>query len=180
MRALDQESFRVLCEKATEIGYAINRVVFKGFSTTDLLRAATDVSVEEKTKLRVQASAEHERQKRLDFQMEKREARSRKQMSLDVEDADRRREAVERDHEQRLRQEKELCQLRLELMETEQRQALDRLQRLKVLDVDITRVLVAEQRGVSVPAEQYVTPSPKVKEPAEKENPQPPSNIAKD
>jgi hypothetical protein len=52
-------------------------VVFRGFSTSDALRDITDLSVEERIKLKVQTTTEQERQKKLDFQRAKREDRAR-------------------------------------------------------------------------------------------------------
>jgi hypothetical protein len=52
-------------------------VVFRGFSTSDALRDITDLSVEERIKLKVQTTTEQERQKKLDFQLAKREDRAR-------------------------------------------------------------------------------------------------------
>lgn len=66
-------------------------------------------------------------------------------MALDVEDADRRREAEEKDHEQRVRHEKEFCRLRLDFVDEEQKKDMDRLQKLKSMGVDLTKVLVSER-----------------------------------
>jgi hypothetical protein len=48
---------------------------------------------------------------------------------------------------QHLRHEKELYDVRLRCMEQEQMQTIKRLEGLKGLDIDLTRVLIAEQRA---------------------------------
>ena len=64
-------TFGSLCSRADTIGYKINKVVFRGFHSSDALQAMHDKAIQERTRLKLEADTEEHRQSTLDMRLGK-------------------------------------------------------------------------------------------------------------
>merc|ERR1719264_2491359 len=58
-------TFGSLCSRAETIGYKINKVVFRGFHSSDALQAMHDKAIQERTRLKLEGDTEEHRQRTL-------------------------------------------------------------------------------------------------------------------
>ena len=64
-------TFGSLCSRAETIGYKINKVVFRGFHSSDALQAMHDKAIQERTRLKLEGDTEEHRQRTLDMRLGK-------------------------------------------------------------------------------------------------------------
>jgi len=79
------KTFSQLTARAESIGYKINKVVFRGFHSSNALQEMHDRAIHERTRLRLEAETETHRQKTLDLQLEKEEERGIRERELEKE-----------------------------------------------------------------------------------------------
>jgi len=147
-------TFKQLQTRSQNIGYKILKVVFRGFHSSDSLQQMHDQAIQERTKLRLEADTELQRQRHLDLQLDKEEERSVRQRDLQKQQDEHRREMEQVNHAQEIDQEskKEEAKIEtrkkmLELEKLTNQEELDKLDKMKEMGVDLTKVLVAECRN---------------------------------
>ena len=118
----DLETFEQLRDRAEMIGYKINKVVFRGFHSSDALQNMHDKAIQERTRLRLEADTEDHRQRTLDLQLVKEEERSVKERELEKE---------REEHERMMEREKHMEQLRRETERAEHAQELQEMSLVK-------------------------------------------------
>eukprot|EP00095_Tigriopus_kingsejongensis_P001173 maker-scaffold415_size178368-snap-gene-0.32 protein:Tk01173 transcript:maker-scaffold415_size178368-snap-gene-0.32-mRNA-1 annotation:"hypothetical protein CAOG_00454" len=138
------DTFKHLCSRSKNIGYQVNKVVFRGFHSTDALQSMHDQAIQERTKMKLSTNTEYQRQKHLDFQLEKQAERAVEQRKLDKSNLNHEEFLTEQTHKQELslsfqRAEHES---KIRLMKTEHE--LWRLKEMAALKIDLTKVLVAQ------------------------------------
>eukprot|EP00092_Neocalanus_flemingeri_P034751 GFUD01037819.1.p1 GENE.GFUD01037819.1~~GFUD01037819.1.p1 ORF type:complete len:472 (+),score=167.86 GFUD01037819.1:62-1477(+) len=124
-------TFKQLSSRALNIGYRINKVVFRGFHSSDALQNMHDKAIHERTRLRLEADTEDHRQRTLDLQLVKEEERSAKQRELEREKEDHKRSLEREEHTEKLRldaavEEHKQKQLDMQLMKEAERSARQR------------------------------------------------------
>ena len=87
-----QSTFKQLVSRSEVIGYRINKVVFRGFHSSDALQQMHDRSIQERTRLRLETDTEVQRQRHLDLKLEKEEERSQRQCQLELKQLNHRQE----------------------------------------------------------------------------------------
>ena len=105
-------TFASLCSRADSIGYKINKVVFRGFHSSDALQAMHDKAIQERTRLRLDADTEEHRQRTLDMQLTKEEERSVRTRELEKEREEHKRSMAREAHSEALRLEAEAAEQR--------------------------------------------------------------------
>ena len=162
-------TFSSLCSRATTIGYKVNKVVFRGFHSSDALQAMHDSAIQDRTRLRLEADTEEHKQRTLDLQLVKKEERSAKERELEQEREGHKRKMAREAHLERLQMESEVAAQKRDLEKAEQGARVvrlrqdaeervweaqatagvegDRLGKLQELGVALTEVLVAECRA---------------------------------
>jgi len=98
-------TFGSLCSRADTIGYKINKVVFRGFHSSDALQAMHDKAIQERTRLKLEADTEEHRQCTLDMRLGKEEERSSRQRELEKEAEEHKRLMAREEHAEQLREE---------------------------------------------------------------------------
>jgi len=166
-------TFGSLCSRAETIGYKINKVVFRGFHSSDALQAMHDKAIQERTRLKLEGDTEEHRQRTLDMRLGKEEERSARQrdlekeaeehkrlmareahteqLRLEAERAEQRRLGEAADHEARLVRQKAEAEQRVreesELGQMKAKVESERVVCLSEVGVNVTEVLVAECRN---------------------------------
>jgi len=124
-------TFKQLASRALNIGYRINKVVFRGFHSSDALQNMHDKAIHERTRLRLEADTEDHRQRTLDLQLVKEEERSAKQRELEREKEEHKRSMEREKHAEKLRldaavEDHKQKQLDLQLIKEAERSAKQR------------------------------------------------------
>merc|ERR1719244_319065 len=104
------ETFGQLTSRAEMIGYKINKVVFRGFHSSDALQQMHDHAIHERARLRLEAESEAHRQETLDLQLTKNEERSRRERELEKEKENHRIEMAREKHAESLRLETDVSE----------------------------------------------------------------------
>jgi hypothetical protein len=173
----DIGTYRQLTSRADQCGYAIHKVVYRGYGATDALQRMHDEAIEARTRLMLERATEQQSQELEDAKLVREHARAARRrgeedakVGHDIELARRRQEAELADAEvrrafQRSQREQDEASERAarEAAHTAERVHLDGL---RALGVDLTQLLtqsradrVIELRGNGVGAHLHVDPS---------------------
>lgn len=163
------ETFPQLVQRAERIGYRINKVVYRGYYASDKLQVMHDAAIECRTKLRLEAETESQTQQLADLRLTREQERSEKRRQMEEADArhtnalkqldndaelqrleTRNKQALEvkRREEQlviEFRREQDALALAQEKAKHEEQTAY--FTRMKDLQVDLTRYLVARYQN---------------------------------
>lgn len=151
-RLNELETYRQLTGRASQCGYRINKVVYRGYGAAASLQQMHDQAIEARTRLQLERATETQAQQLEDFKLESQLARAgkrRSEQTLEVEHdlelaAKRQAAEIERReaHEAARRGQEELAaKLRLEIAREEDARRLAHLAALRDLDVDLTAYL---------------------------------------
>jgi len=127
-------TFKQLVNRADSIGYKVNKVVFRGFHSSDALQNMHDKAIYERTRLRLEAETEEHRQKTLDLQLEKEEERSVKERQLEINREEHQRAMDRAKQEEVLRQEVVLEEHRQKKMDVELEKEAERSAKRRELE----------------------------------------------
>jgi len=124
-------TFKQLTSRAVNFGYRINKVVFRGFHSSDALQSMHDRAIHERTRLRLEADTEDHRQRTLDLQLVKEQERSAKERELELEKEEHKRSMEREKHAEKLRldgavEEHKQKQLDLQLLKEAERSTRQR------------------------------------------------------
>jgi len=162
----DLGTYAQLVQRAEKIGYRINKVVYRGYYASEKLQAMHDNAIECRTKLGLEAETERQAQELTDMKLAREQVRSAKQQEMDEAATRHQLRLTQLSHRAELeqqaatqqqalaakQQEEELAvatrgrQLELERLheKTTHEQQEKHFARLKDLQVDLTRYLVAQ------------------------------------
>lgn len=168
-RLNDLAVYRQLVERASQCGYRIGKVVFRGYGATESLQQMHDQAIESRTRLKLERATEQQAQELEDFRLERTLARTAKQradksaeVDQDLVMSKRRREAELDEQRARLQMAREQAALDAEADQRRQREkdtALrDHLAGLAAMGVGLEAYLtqgradqVLELRGAATP-----------------------------
>jgi hypothetical protein len=150
----DLASYPQLTQRATRIGYRINKVVYRGYQANAKLQAMHDGAIEARTRLRLEAETERQAQELADLKLQREAERAERRQAMERDDQEHRNALARLAHDEDLRrraadEEAKLAALRRrQEMHVEHEQARHReriayLQAMNGLQVDLTRYLVA-------------------------------------
>lgn len=140
----DMRSFPQLTARAERSGYAISKVVFRGYHCSERLAKMHSDAMEQRTLLRLRADTQQQEQDLEDFKLKREMERFEKRRNMEqMEDRHRSEMAAERAANE-LRNQEEKEQLKLRLQQQSQAQRLGFFKTLNELGVDLTRYLVAQ------------------------------------
>lgn len=146
------ETYRQLTARATQNGYRVNKVVYRGYGAPDRLQAMHDQAIEARTKLQLERATEEQSQSLEDFKLNSqmnRAARRRTEQAIEVDteiDLARKRQEAERQQKEADRSAAREQRRRDAESEQEIRRQGDERQRhhlaaLKEMGVDLTALL---------------------------------------
>ncbi len=154
----DLTTYRQVTGRAERIGYRINKVVYRGYLANQNLQAMHDHAIEARTKLRLEAETEEQAQGLADLKLRREADRSKERQAMEMADATHRTEMLRREHDEQMRQKK--VELEAELDEQGRKNAVELerqratnaeragyLARMKEMQVDLTRYLVAQYQN---------------------------------
>jgi hypothetical protein len=128
------ETYPQLVSRAKQIGYRINKIVFRGYYASDTLQSMHDSAIQTRTKLRLEHETEEQKQTLEDLKLLKDTQRLTKRHDLE-------KQATEHENQlSRKRHEEALLQVHQKNAEDAQH-----LEKLRSLGVDLTKYLVAQQ-----------------------------------
>jgi hypothetical protein len=157
-RLNDLATYANLVRRAERIGYAINKVVYRGYAAGDKLQVMHDNAIETRTGLKLEAETEEQAQALADLKLEREAERAAKQRELARlqaehkiglerlahEEALRSRAA---DQEQEARAHREMNAVEVEHMRAADGQRAEFFKTLQGMQVDLTRYLVAQYQN---------------------------------
>lgn len=129
----EMETFAQLAARAENIGYRINKVVFRGFHSSNALQEMHDKAIHERTRLRLEAETESHRQNTLDLQLEKTEERGAREREIEKEREEHRRSMEREKHNEKLRLEALSAAHRAQEKELEITREAERWEKIKEL-----------------------------------------------
>lgn len=134
-RLNDLAVYRQLTERATQCGYRIGKVVFRGYGAPASLQQMHDQAIESRTRLKLERATEQQAQELEDFRLERTLARAGKQRSDKSAEVDQELEVGRRRHQAQLESERARQQLAREqlgldaTLEEQRQRARDAAQR---------------------------------------------------
>ncbi|KAH3768884.1 uncharacterized protein LOC127844917 [Dreissena polymorpha] len=164
-------SYPQLDQWASRIGFQLQKIVFRGYHSSDQLQAMQNSAIESRTQLRLNTEIEGQKQLLADlrFSKEQERAKLRQEMELNKQAHVQRVEDMKQTHQlrlQTLQHEQSLAVrefmtvTRLEVKIAEDKHAIEHLTGLKDLNVDLTSYLASLQPARVSQELQVVKPSP--------------------
>ncbi|MEZ4454405.1 MAG: hypothetical protein R3B09_33445 [Nannocystaceae bacterium] len=162
----DPATYRQLVSRASQCGYRIDKVVYRGFDAPPSLQQMLDQAIESRTRLKLERATQQQAQELEDFKLERQLARADRQRSDDrarhAADLEAERARVEFQREQRWNDDQQAIAAQKAHHDEESR----RLAALRQLGVDLTALLtqhradqVIELRGDADGAHVHLSPT---------------------
>src|SRR5437762_7161342 len=104
----DLATYEQLCGRAARIGYAVNKVVYRGYHASPKLQSMHDGAIEARTRLRLEAETESQAQTLADLKLTREADRAAKRREIEATDLE------HQNHLRRLAHEEKLRRLRAE------------------------------------------------------------------
>jgi len=154
----DLKTYPQLTQRAKGIGYKINKVVYRGYYASEKLQAMHDNAIECRTGLRLEAETERQAQELADMKLAREQQRAERQREMDeankthdirmqeLETA-KEREGRRLEGEMNTQLRKSELQLKLDHEKAMHNEQAGHFNRLKELQVDLTRYLVAQYQN---------------------------------
>merc|ERR1712110_240638 len=120
----DISTYKTLTSRAEMIGYNISKVVFRGFHSSDALQNMHDKAIQERTRLRLENENEIQKQRLLDFQLEKQEDRASKQRLLESQTAIHKNDLNRAEHQLQIQKIEQEGEAKLALKKKEEQQKM--------------------------------------------------------
>ena len=152
------DAYPQLLNRAKKIGYRINKVVYRGYKANKRLQEMHDQAIEARTALILEGETAEKQQQLEDLKLERQIEREKVANEQEKQRDLHRRELLSLEHETKMKLEREaseqkleLCkaesELRLETLRQENEQKLALWQSMADSGVDLTQVLVAENKN---------------------------------
>jgi hypothetical protein len=150
----DLGTYRQLTARAERIGYRINKVVYRGYGANDKLQAMHDGAIESRTALQLEAETQRQAQELEDMKLEREAARAERRRGMELAELEHRNDLAGRGHQEEMRRKRLDLEVELEArrrrngLSLERRRAVNAeraafLERMRGMEVDLTRYLVA-------------------------------------
>jgi len=154
-RLNDLATYENLTRRAERIGYRINKVVYRGYIAGEKLQAMHDHAIEARTALKLEAETERQAQDLEDLKLQREADRTTRRREIEQQQAEHkvRLERIADDqalqrararHEQRAAARRELDRIAQEHQQATDAARAEFLARIKEMQVDLTRYLVAQ------------------------------------
>jgi len=137
------EAFPLLLERAQGIGYAIEKIVFRGYKASSQLQAMHDAGIKTRTELQLEARTTEQRQAMEDLVLTRKVERGDQERAMEAASRAHKLELDALDHAERLRQMEAESAIRTAQQAETDKQRLHFLAALKEQDVDLTKYLCA-------------------------------------
>ncbi len=140
------DTYPQLVARAQRIGYAINKVVYRGYHASDKLQAMHDNAIETRTKLRLESETEQQAQELADLKLERETRRASLRQKMQEDELHHQNQLERLAHDEVMRQ--KTAEAELERRHKEEMNAADlsRLDTMRNLGVDLTPYLIAQYR----------------------------------
>lgn len=144
----DRASFSMLCGRMDEIGYALNKVVYRGYSTSANLQEMHDEAIAKRTRLRLQSDTVEVEQAQQATQLKAKAERAQQEQELEAAKMRHKMQlsALE-DEQQRAQRDADAAQ---SLRHLEERNALELRQATKAHDEELRRYGALKELGVEL------------------------------
>jgi hypothetical protein len=153
----DLATYRQLVARAERIGYAVSKVVYRGYMSNPKLQSMHDGAIEARTRLRLEAETEEQAQALADLKLTREAERAQKRRELEAADQEHQNRLLRLEHEEKLRRQRADGEAQLEAkradheLELSHRRAtreerLALLQSMHGMQVDLTRYLVSRRQ----------------------------------
>lgn len=150
------DSYPQLSQRADRIGYEVQKIVFRGYHSSEQLQIMQNSAIESRTQLRLNTEIEEQRQKLADLKVTKEQERTKLRQEM---------EKSKQDHKQKVEQLKQQHTLEIEQLQHNQKlliasqmtkaridhqseddcHKIDHLNKLKDLNIDLTAYMTNQQ-----------------------------------
>eukprot|EP01006_Ploeotia_vitrea_P008955 TRINITY_DN21173_c0_g1_i1.p1 TRINITY_DN21173_c0_g1~~TRINITY_DN21173_c0_g1_i1.p1 ORF type:complete len:421 (-),score=66.87 TRINITY_DN21173_c0_g1_i1:152-1414(-) len=152
-------AYPVLTQRAESVGYQINKVVYRGYTSTNQLQSMQDAAIKSRTTRRLAAEEQTQQQELLDMELKRTMARLEQEHSQAAEEKSHQLQLDELEHKQKLKQQQEAHNEKLKQKQDETNLELAMIQKrnevqtaflnnLKAQGVDLTKYLCAQNNPV--------------------------------
>ncbi|XP_053401267.1 uncharacterized protein LOC123549498 [Mercenaria mercenaria] len=149
-------SYPQLEQRAEKIGYQLQKIVFRGYHSSDQLQAMQNSAIESRTQLRLNTEIEEQKQLLADLKMSKEQERVKlkQEMEKSKQSHNQKKDDMvqthklsleQLEHEQKLDIRELMTRARLDIKKAEDDHNVEHLNRLKDLNVDLTAYLANQQ-----------------------------------
>jgi hypothetical protein len=147
-----------IVQRAERIGYAINKVVYRGYHASDRLQEMHDHAIEARTQLHLEAETQRQAQELADMKLRCEAQRAIEQRTMEQANVEHQNRLAEMKHDETMRQrgvelEAELdaqrrhTELTVEEHHSANAEQLNLWQQMRAMQVDLTRYLVAQYQN---------------------------------
>jgi hypothetical protein len=162
----DLATYKQLCGRAARIGYAISKVVYRGYHASPKLQSMHDGAIEARTRLRLEAETESQAQELADLKLKREAERAEQRRKMEEADLSHKNRLARLAHEEQLRHrqleheqaarqrqitrenalatKRQANEIELDQLRETTRERLGFLQAMQSMQVDLTRYLVAQ------------------------------------
>jgi len=142
----EMAAFPMLVERASMIGYKIDKVVFRGYKASEQLQAMHDSAIKTRTKLNLEARTAEQQQIIEDLKLQARLLRADKERAMEVSNEAHLRDLKALSHAETLRMKEAEAAAEQAQRASEDAQRVRYLRELKEQGVDLTAYLCAKER----------------------------------
>eukprot|EP00755_Sulcionema_specki_P036249 Sspe_Gene.106514::Locus_84587_Transcript_1_1_Confidence_1.000_Length_1493::g.106514::m.106514 len=141
------ETYPQLVERASQVGYTITKVVFRGYEAPTNIQSMHDRSIEQRTRLSLERETEQQAQELADFRQAKEAERSEKVRAEELKTAQH--NELLKDAEATAARKRELEEQadKLQILKNQNAESLEYIRGLGDLGVDLTSYLVSKEQG---------------------------------
>lgn len=154
----DLATYRQLVQRGERIGYQVTKVVYRGYFASQKLQAMHDGAIETRTKLQLEAETEEQAQELADLKLKREAERAKERRVMEETEVQHKNALARLEYDEQLRQERLQAETEVETMrkrqavEREHQQAMNGeqeefLKALRGLEVDVTKYLVAQHQA---------------------------------
>lgn len=141
----DIQSYPQLLSRATQVGYKIHKIVYRGYAAATALQNMQQQAIETRTRLKLESETEEQAQKLADFKQNCEFQRAGRQREQDKQQALHEIEKQKLLHHQEMEISQERNDLEYKSQQQSQEQRLQYLSKLKDMSVDLTAYLTQQR-----------------------------------
>lgn len=150
------ETYPQLEQRADRIGFCLQKIVFRGYHSSDQLQAMQNSAIESRTQLRLNTEIEGQRQRLLDLKVSKEMERTKLKQEMEINKQTHKQKKEEMiqahglklknlTHTHQMKVQDLMTKAELEVKATEDQQKIDHLSKLKDINIDLTAYLTCQQ-----------------------------------
>ncbi len=137
----DLESYPQLKNRAQQVGYAIHKIVYRGYTTEETLQNMQNTAIETRIKLKLERETEEQTQKLTDYKQKCEAERAIQRRQQEKEQERHILETQKIRHQQQMELQEQDQEIKLKHSAANQQQQLQFFQKLNELNVDLTKYL---------------------------------------